>query len=45
VDKATIMDSNGAFSDEIDVLLYDRQYTFLIFELEGIGKVIPAEAV
>lgn len=45
VDKATIMDSNGAFSDEIDVVLYDRQYTFLIFELEGIGKVIPAEAV
>jgi hypothetical protein len=45
VDKATIMDSNGVFSDEIDVVLYDRQYTFLIFELEGIGKVIPAKAV
>jgi hypothetical protein len=45
VDKATIMDSSGSFSDEIDVVLYDRQYTFLIFELEGIGKVIPAEAV
>ena len=44
VDKATIMDSTGAFSDEIDVVLYDRQYTFLIFELEGV-KVIPAEAV
>jgi len=44
VDKATIMDSTGAFSHEIDVVLYDRQYTFLIFELEGI-KVIPAEAV
>ena len=34
----------GAFSNEIDVVLYDRQYTFLIFELEGV-KVIPAEAV
>jgi hypothetical protein len=43
VDKATIMDSTGAFSGEIDVVLYDRQYTFLIFELEGV-KVIPAEA-
>ena len=28
VDKATIMDSKGAFSGEIDVVLYDRQYTF-----------------
>lgn len=45
VDKATIMDSTGAFSGEIDVLLYDRQYTFLIFEFEGVGKVIPVEAV
>lgn len=44
VDKATIMDSRGAFSNEIDVVLYDRQYSFLIFELEGI-KVIPVEAV
>jgi hypothetical protein len=44
VDKATIMDSKGAFSHEIDVVLYDRQYTFLIFELEGV-KVIPIEAV
>ena len=44
VDKATIMDSTGNFSQEIDVVLYDRQYSFLIFELEGV-KVIPAEAV
>ena len=44
IDKATIMDSTGAFSDEIDVVLYDRQYSFLIFEFEGV-KVIPAEAV
>ncbi len=43
-DKATIMDSTGAFSHEIDVVLYDRQHTFLIFELEGV-KVIPVEAV
>jgi hypothetical protein len=44
VDKATIMDSTGGFRQEIDVVLYDRQYTFLIFEHEGI-KVIPDEAV
>ncbi len=45
VDKAAaVMDSNGDFSDQIDVVLYDRQYSFLIFELQGV-KVIPAEAV
>jgi len=44
VDKATIMDSDGKFSQEIDVVLYDRQYTFLIFEFEGV-KIIPSEAV
>jgi hypothetical protein len=43
-DKATIMDSKGQFSGEIDVVLYDRQYTFLIFEFEGV-KVVPVEAV
>ena len=44
VAKATVMDSTGAFSDELDVVLYDRQYTFLLFEHKG-QKVIPAEAV
>jgi len=42
--KATVMDSAGKFSHEIDIVLYDRQYSFLIFEHEG-AKVIPAEAV
>lgn len=45
VDKATIMDSKGQFSHQIDVVIYDRQYSFLIFELEGVGKAIPVEAV
>lgn len=45
VDKATIMDSKGQFSHQIDVVLYDRQYSFLIFELEDVGKAIPVEAV
>lgn len=42
--KATIVDSHGHFSDEIDVVLFDRQYTPLIFELEG-QIVVPVEAV
>jgi hypothetical protein len=42
--KATIVDSRGDFSDEIDVVLFDRQYTPLIFEHEK-QIVVPAEAV
>ena len=44
VEKATVVDSRGAFSDEIDVVLFDRQYTPLIFEYHG-QFVVPAEAV
>ena len=44
VEKATVVDSRGAFSDEIDVVLFDRQYTPLIFEHHG-QFVVPAEAV
>ena len=44
VQKAVIADSNGAFSDEIDVVIYDRQYSPLVFDFEG-QVVIPAEAV
>jgi hypothetical protein len=44
VAKATICDSLGDFSDEIDVVLFDRQYTPLIFEHKG-QLVVPAEAV
>jgi hypothetical protein len=43
VAKATICDSRGQFSDEIDVVLFDRQYTPLIFEHKG-QLVVPAEA-
>ncbi|MDP9051652.1 MAG: hypothetical protein M3O31_13180 [Acidobacteriota bacterium] len=42
--KATIVDSEGHFSDEIDVVLFDRQYTPLIFQHEN-EIVVPAEAV
>jgi hypothetical protein len=44
VAKATICDSHGDFSDEIDVVLFDRQYTPLIFEHQN-QYVVPAEAV
>ncbi len=42
--KATIVDSNGRFSDQIDIVLFDRQYTPLIFEHKN-EMVVPAEAV
>ena len=44
IDKATVCDSKGKFSDQIDVVVYDRQYTPLIFEQQG-QLVIPAESV
>ncbi len=44
VDSAHIVDSNGDFSDQIDIVVYDRQYSPLIFHHEG-EKIIPAESV
>ena len=44
VAKATIVDSNGQFSEQIDLVLFDRQYTPLIFEHHG-QIIVPAEAV
>ena len=42
--RAHVVDSNGDFSQQIDVLVFDRQYSPLIFEYEG-QTVIPAESV
>lgn len=42
--RAHVVDSNGGFSQQIDVLVFDRQYSPLIFEYEG-QTVIPAESV
>ena len=36
--------ATGILANRLTSAIY-RQYTFLIFELEGVGKVIPAEAV
>ena len=42
--KAHVVDSNGTFSDQIDVVVYDRQYTPFIFRYEE-QTIIPAESV
>lgn len=42
--SAHIVDSNGAFSDQIDVVVFDRQYSPFIFRFQG-QTIIPAESV
>ena len=42
--KAHVVDSNGVFSDQIDVVVFDRQYSPFIFKYEG-QTIIPAESV
>lgn len=44
ISSAHVVDSRGNFSDQIDVAIYDRQYSPFIFEFEG-QKIIPAEGV
>lgn len=44
VASAHIVDTNGVFSDQIDVVIFDRQYTPFILQF-GDKKIIPAEAV
>ncbi len=41
---AHIVDSRGAFSDQIDVVVFDRQYSPFIFRYQG-ETIIPAESV
>jgi len=42
--SAHVVDSHGAFSDQIDVVIFDRQYSPFIFQFEG-QTIIPAESV
>jgi len=42
--SAHIVDSKGAFSDQIDVVVYDRQYSPIIFKM-GEQIILPAESV
>lgn len=41
---AHIVDSRGMFSEQIDVVIFDRQYSPFIFHYEG-QTIIPAESV
>jgi len=42
--SAHVVDSKGAFSDQIDVVIFDRQYSPFIFQYQG-QTVLPAESV
>lgn len=42
--KAHVVDSAGNFSQQIDVVVFDRQYSPFIFDYEG-QTIIPAESV
>ncbi|MGE5562433.1 MAG: DUF6602 domain-containing protein [Bacillota bacterium] len=44
VEKAFVVDSKDRMSDQIDVVVFDRQYTPFIFVIEN-QKVVPAESV
>jgi len=43
-ETAHIVDSKGVFSDQIDVVIFDRQYSPFIFFYEG-QTIVPAESV
>lgn len=44
VDKAFVVDSNGRFSQQLDLVIYDRQYSPFVFFQSG-AVYIPAESV
>ena len=44
VDKAIVVDSNDGISNQIDAVVYDAQYSHLVFEHNNV-KYIPAESV
>lgn len=43
-ERAHVVDSNGVFSLQIDVVIFDRQYSPFIFDFEG-QKIVAAESV
>ncbi len=43
-EKAHVVDSKGAFSDQIDIVIFDRQYSPFIFKFNE-ATIIPAESV
>ncbi len=44
VDKAFVVDCDGNISGQIDIVVYDRQYSYFVFEQEQV-KFVPAESV
>jgi hypothetical protein len=44
VDKAFVLDANGQLSDQIDIVIFDRQYSPFLFNQNG-ALYIPAESV
>jgi len=42
--KAHVVDSHGTFSEQIDAVVFDRQYSPFIFNFQG-QTIIPAESV
>ena len=42
--NAFVVDSEGAFSEQIDVVIFDRQYSPFVFNYHG-QTVVPAESV
>lgn len=42
--KAHVVDSKGLFSEQIDVVVFDRQYSPFIFHYQG-QTIVPAESV
>jgi len=43
-EKAHVVDSKGVFSQQIDVVVFDRQYSPFIFNFQG-QLIVPAESV
>jgi hypothetical protein len=44
VDKAFVLDANGQISEQIDIVIFDRQYSPFLFNQDG-AIYIPAESV
>lgn len=43
-EKAFVVDSKGVFSDQMDVVIFDRQYSPFLFKYEN-QLIVPAESV
>jgi hypothetical protein len=42
--KAFVLDADGQLSEQVDVVIYDRQYSPLLFNRDG-ARYVPAESV